>query len=133
MNFRFLSIVGFCAAGISSCVDINNSLGSDFLAKNQQYEIYTAEFPIEDIRMENPDELSGVSSYRFTIGAVKDDLFGLTTRSSCFTLVPVQKTLDFGKEGTRVFKQFHFSAPMDTVSCENANQRHIIQLSLIHI
>lgn len=127
MKFRLPSYILLSAAILSSCVETDHSLGSDYLAKNQQYEIYTAEFPIEDIRMENPEELSAISYYRFTVGALRDDLFGLTTRSTTFTLVPVEDTLDFGKAGTAKFKQFHFSAPVDTLSYTEESQRHIIQ------
>lgn len=127
MNFRFLGGLCIGLACLSSCVDVNEGLGQSYMAKNQQYDIYTAEFPIEDIRMEKPEELSAASSYRFIVGAIRDPLFGLTTRSTTFTLVPVMDTLDFGKPGTQKIKQFHFVAPIDTLSYASESQAHILQ------
>ncbi|MGN1233253.1 MAG: hypothetical protein ACI4UJ_07390 [Candidatus Cryptobacteroides sp.] len=129
MSFSFRN--GFIAAVTaliaSSCVNINTSLGESFIADNQLYDLYTAEFPIEDIRMEMADSLSSYSLYKFTIGAVRDETFGLTTRSAAFTLVPVSDTLDYGKPGTQVFRGFHMSAVSDSTSYDDFSQQFILQ------
>lgn len=127
MNMKFLG--GVCAGMLclSSCISVNDKLGSDYLASNQQYDLHVAEFPIEDIEMDTPDDLSGFNYYHFTVGAVREDMFGLTTRSSAFTLVPVSDTLDFGKAGTQVFRQFHFSAPKAGTSYVEDSQERIVQ------
>ena len=110
-----------------SCIDKNESLGQDYLAINQQYDIYSAEFDIDDIEMQTPDSLSAYSLYKFAFGAVRDETFGLSTRACAFTIVPVNDTLDFGKPGTGIFKNFHFAAVNDSVSCSNPQQANILQ------
>ena len=67
-----------------ACVEIDNSIGTNFLPKDQLYKTYAIEVPITDIRMAYPDSLSGLSSTRITVGAVRDDEFGLSTRASAF-------------------------------------------------
>lgn len=114
------------AAGIfSSCVNEDKSLGESLIPDARQYDIYTASFPIEDMRQEMADSLSAYSMYRFTVGAVRDEAFGLTTRSAAFTLVPINDTLDFGTNTK--FRQFHFSAVADTLSYADASQQYILQ------
>ena len=126
MKFRFHGLAALLAAAcLTSCFGIDNQLGDSYIATNQKYDIYTAEFDLEDIEMACPDSLSGFSLYRFTVGAIRDDVFGLTTRTAAFTLVPVNDTLDFGRNAT--FKSFHFTAPYDSVSCDDPSQAHILQ------
>ncbi len=127
MKLKYLYVACLGLIGLASCVTVDETLGQDYLATEQQYEVYSAEFPLEDIRMDYPEELSSYSNYRFIVGAIREELFGLTTRSTTFTLVPVVEEMDFGIEGTQVFKQFHFSAPIDTLSYLNENQLHIFQ------
>ena len=112
---------------INSCINVDKSLGESMIPDSQLYDIYTAEFPIDDIRQEMVDSLSGYSLYKFTVGAVRDETFGLTTRSAAFTLVPVNDTLDFGEPGTQVFRQFHFAAVTDSISYDDPTQEHILQ------
>lgn len=70
------------AAGLmcGSCVNMNKSLGESMIPDSQMYDIYTAEFPIEDIEQEMADSLSSFSMYKFTFGAIRDEAFGLTTK-----------------------------------------------------
>jgi len=95
------------------------------MADNQKYDIYSVEIPLEDIKMEMADSLSGYSSSRIAIGAIRDDEYGLTTRGSAFTLVPINDSLDFGKNAK--FRQFHFAAMSDSVSVGDESQRYILQ------
>ena len=129
MRFSFRTGFAAAVAGLLavSCVYVNSSLGESFIADNQLYDLYTVEFPIEDIRMEMADSLSSYSLYKFTIGAVRDETFGLTTRSAAFTLVPVSDTLDYGKPGTQVFRGFHLSAVSDSTSYDDFSQQFILQ------
>ncbi len=94
MSFSFRHGFAAAAAGLvaASCVNINSSLGESFIADNQLYDLYTVEFPIEDINMEMADSLSSYSLYKFTVGAVRDDTFGLTTRSSGASIFPQFRT-----------------------------------------
>ena len=113
------------AAGLWSCVEVNQEIGGDFIATNQQYDIYTAEFDLEDVRMGKIDSLSGYSSKRITIGAVRDDTFGLYRRGCALSLVPVLDTFDFGRNP--VFQRFTFRAALDSTSVPDESQRNILQ------
>ena len=115
------------AAGLmcGSCVNVNKSLGESMIPDSQMYDIYTAEFPIEDIEQEMADSLSSFSMYKFTFGAIRDEAFGLTTKEASFTLVPVSDTLDFGKNAK--FRQFHLSAVADSTSYADLSQEYILQ------
>ncbi|MBP5690301.1 MAG: hypothetical protein J6W74_05255 [Bacteroidales bacterium] len=108
-----------------ACVKINEGLGADYMESSQLYDIYSVEVPLENIRMEFPDSLSGLSDSRITIGAVKDDVYGTTTRSCALTLVPALDTVDFGKDP--VFQRMHFAAAVDTLSYPDEESRYIIQ------
>lgn len=114
-------------AGIlcSSCINVDKTLGESMIPDNQLYDIYTAEFPIEDIEQDMADSLSGYNMYKFTFGAIQDETFGLTTRSAAFTLVPIADTLDFGKNAK--FRQFHLSAVADSISYADPTQQYILQ------
>ena len=117
MNLSFLKrmVLGAAVtASLASCINVNYTLGSDFLATDQQFDTFVAEFPLEDIRMVPADSLSGYSQTRITFGAIRDSQFGLTTRSSAVTLVPMYDSLDFGQNAR--FRYFHVTMSRDTVS-----------------
>lgn len=118
----FLGAALTCAA---SCIYVDDNLGRNFVPSNQIYEIRTLTLPLDCIEMEPSDSLSAYSSSRITIGAVRDAVFGLTKRSSAFTVVPVNDTIDLGTN-TR-FRQFHFTFAKDTISCSDPWQKTIIQ------
>ena len=122
-SFLALAAAALCCL---SCIEINYGVGSDLIPQNQRYKIYTRTIPIENITMEMADSLSGYSNTRITVGAVRDDLFGLTTRTGVITLIPMfQDTLDLGKN--QIYKGFHFAAARDTLSSSRADQEHIFQ------
>lgn len=108
-----------------SCVSVNSELGSNLVPLSQLYDLYSAEFPLTNIQMKMLDSLSGFSNSRITIGAVRDEEYGLTTRGSAMTLVPIYDTLDFGKNP--VFKKFHFSAAADTTNFADSREANILQ------
>lgn len=109
-----------------SCVDVNQELGGSFLPVSHTYTVVDPDpIPIE-VNMRMADSLSGYSSSRITIGAVRDDgEFGLTTRASIVTLIPLTDTVDFGSNPK--FRGFHFSAVLDSTSVEDLDQKNIIQ------
>lgn len=84
------------------------------------------------VSMKAAGKLSAYSANRITIGAIRnDDEFGLSTRSSCITLVPMfVETLDFGKNPK--FQNFRFSANIDSVSVCDASQANIVQSVYVH-
>lgn len=113
---------------VVSCVYIDEGLGSNFIPENRKYKIGTAAFPLtlDAVKVGLSDSLSGYSSSRITVGAIKHEN-EWETRSSAFTLVPVNTSIDFGKEGTLGNIRFHFTAVRDTLSVREENQLSIIQ------
>ena len=109
----------------AACVQTSSEIGKDLIDKSLLYDTYTVEFPIEDIRLRRADDLSGFSDTRITIGAIRDETFGLTTRTSAFTLVPAVDTLDLGTDPRPVKFTVRFEA--DTISTAYEGQERIIQ------
>ena len=125
MTFNRLLILGAALTCAASCIYVDDNLGKNFVPSNQIYEIRTATIPLDCIEMELSDSLSAYSSSRITIGAIRDGIFGLTRRSSAFTVVPVDDTIDVGTN-TRI-RQFHFTFAKDTLSFSDPLQKNIIQ------
>ena len=132
MNFRFLSRVSRIAAfgaillGSASCIAINEELGENFIPTDQKWDVYTPEAAdLKEIHMQMSDSLSGYSTTRFTLGAIRDSRFGTCVKSTSFTLVPLYDTLDFGRN-TKI-RQFHFTAVRDTLSVANKEQLRMLQ------
>ena len=130
MNFHFLKrifpLLGTAAlACCLSCVHVDYDLGAGFLATDQQFDTFVAEFPLEEIRMVPADSLSGYSQTRITFGAIRDEDFGLTTRSSAVTLVPMDDSLDFGSNAR--FRYFRLTMTRDTVSVLRDEDRYAHQ------
>ena len=133
MKFHLPAIAAalFCCL---SCVEIDSELGGNLIPLDQTYKIYPtgAELPAGTVYMQSADSLSGYSQTRITIGAIRDPKFGLTTRSSAFTLIPVFDEMDFGNLSAVKIKRFHFAAVFDTISVASESQRHIIQNLRVH-
>ena len=131
MNFNFISkvcrwmAIGAILSGLSSCVDINEELGENFIPTDQQWDVFIDSEPLEDIVLKMADSLSAYSSKRFTFGAINDGVLGTTSKGASFTLVPVIKNLDLGEN--TVVRQFHFSAVRDTLSTMNDNEQKMLQ------
>ena len=83
---------------LTACFKTSTEIGKDLIDQSLLYDTYTVEFPIEEIRLRRANDLSGFSDSRIAIGAIRDDTFGLTTRSSAFCLVPALDTLDLGTD-----------------------------------
>ena len=132
MNLRIFGRAGRMAAigaillGSASCVDIDETLGENFIPTDHIWDVYTPEaVPFENIMLHMADSLSGYSNTRFTFGAINDGVLGTTIKSASFTLVPIAKSLDFGTD-TKV-RQFHFTAVRDTLSMMDDNQLKMLQ------
>ena len=123
---KFLTL-SFAAAALlaASCVEVDNSLGEDLVDKTLLFDTYTVEFGLDQIQLKPSSELSGYSDSHVTIGAIRDDVFGLTTRESAFALIPALDTLDLGVNPEAVDFRIYFAA--DTISCADDNQAHILQ------
>ena len=107
-------MLGAALAGCLSCIQASPELGGNLVPVSDRYRVFSVEFPIEEVQMKMADSLSGYSSSRITIGAVRDEVFGLTSRESAITLVPLYDTLDFGD--VQKVKSFHFNAVLDRKS-----------------
>ena len=108
-----------------SCVNQNYELGGNLLPIDQSYSIYYKSLPIPEIYSMMTDSLPGFSQTSITIGAIRDEHFGLTTRGCALTLVPLYDTLDFG--AGPVVKNFHFSADLDTTDVLYDAHKYILQ------
>ena len=128
---RAISLLAPFAAAVciglsaSSCITASLELGSEYLASDQQFDIFTTTFPLEDISMASADSLSGYSQTRVTVGAIRDKDFGLVKRAAAITLVPIYDTMDFGNSPQ--FKSFRMRLVADTVSYVNDNDAYIHQ------
>jgi hypothetical protein len=123
---KFLTL-GLAATALlaGSCIKVDNSLGEDLVDKTLLFNTYTVEFNLEDIQLKPSSDLSGYSENHITIGAIRDDVFGLTTRESAFPLIPVLDTIDLGTKPEALSFELFFEA--DTISCSNDAQANIIQ------
>lgn len=120
-----LLLTSFCILVCgTSCVYVNEELGSGFIPSDQRYEVHTTEFPIRNITMKPVDDLSGYSSSRITVGAIKNEKGDISSRSSAVTIIPASK-YNFG-EGGKV-TSFHFAIAKDTLSFINEGEKKIIQ------
>lgn len=112
-------------AGIVSCVNVDSRLGGNLVPLDQQYLLYSADIPIEGLEMHPTDSLSGFSQKRMVIGAIRDSVFGLSTRATAITLIPVGDTLDFGN--VQKVRSFYFDASFDSLSVPSEDQKRILQ------
>ena len=112
-----------------SCVEVNSRMGGNLVPIDQTYTIHPTETTIPEgvISMQYADSLSGFSQNRITIGSIKDDDYGLTSRECALALVPPFDTMDFGNKSALIFKGMHFGSALDTISVSEFGQEHIIQ------
>jgi len=127
MKLRFSA--SLLAAGIScfcACVDIDTTLGGNFIPENVRYTMVTnMSFPI-DVDLYAPDSLSGFSSTRMAFGSIDDGgEEGLSTRTCAVTLVPFYK-VDAG-EGAVTIKKFRLIMEPDSISVADVSQTNILQ------
>ena len=111
--------------GCVSCVETNGLIGGNLIPIDSQYEIFSVEMPLDKVEMRMADSLSGFSDSRIVLGAVRDDLYGLSKRSCALTLVPLGDTLDFGS--VQAVKSFHLHATFDTTATSQSGQDRILQ------
>ena len=123
---RFLTAAA-AAILLAGCVGIDSGLGSSMLPVSNTYRIVNPAPIAIPVSQKMADSLSGFSSSRITVGAIrKDDEYGLTTRSSVLTLVPIF-TADHDMGENRIFQSMHFQAALDSVSVEDLSETGIIQ------
>ena len=127
MKFRWIPVLAAAVVACAGCVSKNNELGGSMIPVSHSYKVVSPDPVHIPVKMKVADSLSAYSSTRITIGSIRDDSeLGLSTRSSCITLVPMfLDELDYGTNP--VFKSFHFSAALDSVSVSSLNQSKILQ------
>ena len=123
--FPALAAAVFCCL---SCVETNSTLGGAFVPTTETYHFHTTEIPLDGISLKMADKLSGYSDSRITIGALRDDEYGLTTRSSAVTLIPlIDRNDPFDMGANPKFIRFHFATSRDTLSFYDKTQENILQ------
>lgn len=125
MKTRFLALCLGAALVLPGCIEVDNSLGKGLVDKSLLFDTYTAEFPLENIQHKPSEILSGYSDTRITIGAIRDETFGLTTREAAFSLIPSLDTVDLGIDPKVVSFSINFA--QDTISCADDSQARIFQ------
>lgn len=122
-KFCVLAAVVLCCAG---CVAVNAELGKSIIPDYLKYTSHFVSFDLDRIEARMTDSLSGFSQTRMCVGAVKDEEFGLSTRSCVLTLVPLTSDpIDFGDDP--VCTKFHVSSVLDTISVIKPDQQEILQ------
>lgn len=126
MKSRFTAFVAalLCCC---ACVETDYQIGSNLFAVDDMYDVFVESAPISEILVDRADGLSGFSNTRITFGAIRDEDYGLTTRSAALPLVPMfQKDgVDFGKDP--VVKDFYLSVLRDSCSISKDGQDAIFQ------
>ena len=96
MNLNFcsrvcrLAAIGAILLGSASCINIDETLGEDFIPTDQKWQVHNpAASVLHDVYIHMSDSLSGYSTSRFTFGAVNDGVLGTSIKCTSFTLVPV--------------------------------------------
>lgn len=125
MKTRFL-VLAAASLCCLSCVETNSQLGGGLVPVTETYTFHTVEVPLEGISMQMADNLSGYSNTRLTIGSIREPEYGLTTRSSAVTLVPLF-TGDFDLGANPVFKRFHFAMSRDTTFAIDPSQENVLR------
>ena len=125
MKTRFL-VLAAASLCCLSCVETNSRLGGGLVPVTETYTFHTVEVPLEGISMQMADNLSGYSNTRLTIGSIREPEFGLTTRSSAVTLVPLISG-DFDLGANPVFKRFHFAMSRDTTYAIEPSQENVLR------
>ena len=124
-HFLALAAASLCCLG---CIEVNHTLGGTLVPAAETYTFHTVEVPLEGITTQMADKMSGYSDSRITIGSIRDEVYGLTTRGSALPLVPlIPNDGSFEMGSNPVFKRFHFSSAVDTLSYIDPSQLNILQ------
>ena len=112
---------------MAACVNIDENLGGSMIPVGNTYKVVSPEAIPIGVSQQMADSLSGFSSSRITIGSIrKDDEYGLTTRSSVVTLIPLFDS-DHDMGTGRIFQSMHFATALDSVSVEDKSQINILR------
>ena len=127
---RKVLLTALAAAALAGgCVKVDDSLGENLIDKSLLMDTFTETYPLTGIRLKLSSDLSGFSDTKVTVGAIRDDVFGLTTRESAFPLIPAADTIDLGQNPVALGMDISFAA--DTISCADDSQVRILQNLLV--
>lgn len=115
---------------VSSCVKVDTNLGQNLSPREHRYDVFCETIPLKNIRVQRAEKSFGRSNFRITVGAVKDEEFGLTVKSSAFTLVPVDSVLNFGKETE--FLGFYLTMSRDSLSLPVGEDPRLPQIMRVY-
>ena len=125
MKFFSPILASVVLLGCVSCVETDGLLGGNFIPEDSRYQIFSTEIPLGKVEMRMADSLSGFSNSRIMIGAIRDGVYGLSTRGCALTLIPLADSLDFGK--VQSVKEFHLHAAFDSTAVSQPGQQRILQ------
>jgi len=125
MKLKLIAATAAIAACLCSCADVDYLVGSNLVPDNLRYTMITGQTIPLNVDIQAVDSLSGYSQSYVTIGSIRDEDLGLTSRASALRLFPINDTLLFGENP--VVKRLHLSLELDTVSVYVENQRRILQ------
>ncbi|MBP5397385.1 MAG: hypothetical protein J6Y32_01960 [Bacteroidales bacterium] len=114
----------------ASCVKVNTDLGQNFAPLEHRYDVFCEDFPLNNIVVERMDSSFAFSSNRIVVGAVRDERYGLCTKSAAFSLTPLVKELNFGKETQ--FTGMMLSLACDSLSLPYGGDPKILQKMRIY-
>lgn len=117
--------VGAVLLSCLSCIETSTQLGDNLIPDRDRYDVFAATMPIEEVEMRMADSLSAYSNSRITIGAIRDEVYGLSTRECALTLVPLYDTLNFGN--VQKVNYFTMTAAFDTTSVSLSGNERILQ------
>ncbi len=124
MKNRFPAFVAVALLCVS-CLEANYQIGGNLIPENQKYLMIAGQKVPLSVESLAIDSLSGYSRNWVTVGSIRDDELGLTTRASVIYPMPLNDTLDFGTDP--VVKRFHMSLATDSVSVLDESQKNILQ------
>ncbi|MBO7544943.1 MAG: hypothetical protein J6T02_05195 [Bacteroidales bacterium] len=123
-----LLLAAFAASAAISCVPVDEDLGKNLISTNARFHVFTEEYALKGLETRMADDLSGFSSTRIVVGAVRDKDYGVSKRSSAFTLVPAIDTLDFGVDPEVL--RFYIKLECDTTCVVPGGEYNLQSLSV---
>jgi len=109
---------------VSSCIDVDPTLGSKYVPSNQDLSMAIKEFDLP-VEMRMCDSLQSSLSGSITVGSLQSDLFGTFSSEAAFTITPADTSIVFGTDP--VFKEMYLLLPLSATESTEDGQDHIVQ------
>jgi hypothetical protein len=104
---------------------VNSELGQNLMPQEHEFDVFCEDIPLKNICVTRADSTYGYNTYRITVGAVNDPDFGLIQKSSAFTLIPADDSLDFGTDPK--FESMYLTLSRDSLSVPYGGNPGMIQ------